>query len=129
MDCIETLRNDFSELLGKFDFSGKYDPMSPRFLKTLGVGLMWHAAKALAEDDDVAEELDGARKYMDAWLSSGDAAYKEMAADELRHAGTLIKKHLAAADGAGQERLESHERRHKELLKMLGDKPAAKPAE
>lgn len=49
-------------------------------------------------EDDVDEELDGARNYWNKYLETNDVQFKEMAHDELKHASILIKKHLVSAD-------------------------------
>ena len=70
--------------------------------------------------DDVEEELDGARKYWKMYQDSGDVQFKEMAHDELRHAGILIKKHLAkTSDEEKKEHLNRLEKERQEMLKLV----------
>ena len=116
---FDELRRDFEDAISRVDFK-KYDPYSRDFMKALFIGQMHMAAKSLCEEDDVEEELDGAEKYYDVYLRTGDAAYKDMASDELRHAGTLIKKHLAmATDDERRAELNAHEKRRQEMLKAV----------
>lgn len=116
---FEELRRDFEEAVSRVDFK-KYDPYSREFMKALFIGQMHMAAKSLCDEDDVEEELDGAEKYYEVYSRTGDAAYKDMASDELRHAGTLIKKHLAkATDEDRRAELNAHEKRRQEMLKVV----------
>ena len=75
--------------------------------------------KQLMEDDDVEEELDGAKKYMDMFYETGDSSFRDMAKDELKHAGILIKKHYEWADDDKKAVLERHENERQELLKKI----------
>lgn len=99
---------DFKKALGNIDFV-KYNPYSGEFMKALFIGQMWDLIKKLntcnwcdnneeSEYKDVAEEIDGARKYKELYAVTGDSSYKDMAKDELKHAGILINKHRADAD-------------------------------
>lgn len=115
---IKELRKDFKECISNIDFMN-YDPFSKSFMKAGFIGQMWMLLKMLVEDDDVEEELDGARKYYESFLSSGDVTYKEMAKDELRHAGILIKKHSEWADEEKKKHLEQQETERQEMLKMI----------
>ena len=56
---------------------------------------------------------------MDMYLDTGDSAYKDMAHDELKHAGILIKEHYKHSDDKMKEALEEHENSRQELLKRL----------
>ena len=80
---------------------------------------MWMLVKMLHDDDDVEEELEGAETYMEKWLTTGDVAFRDMAKDELRHAGILIKKHYEWADDEKKTVLEEHENKRQELMKRL----------
>lgn len=112
------LKRDFEDALSRIDFK-RYDPHSREFTKALLVGQLYAAAKALHEDD-VEEELDGAEKYYEAYLRTGDAAFKDMASDELRHAGILIKKHLAkTTDENRRAELNAQEKKRQELMKTV----------
>jgi len=115
---IKELRTDFKECISNIYFMN-YDPFSKSFMKAGFIGQMWMLLKMLVEDDDVEEELDGARKYYENFLSSGDVTYKEMAKDELRHAGILIKKHSEWADEEKKKHLEQQETERQEMLKMI----------
>ena len=53
------------------------------------------------------------------YLDTGDSTYKDMAHDELKHAGVLIKEHYKHADDKMKEMLEEHENIRQELLKRL----------
>ncbi len=116
---ITELRKDFKGALSDIDFT-KYDPFSKGFMKASFIGQMWFLLKTFCEDDDVEEELDGAEKYMDKFMETGDAQFRDMAKDELRHAGILIKKHYEWADDEKKELLEQHEEKRQMLLKKLG---------
>jgi hypothetical protein len=116
--AIKELRKDFKECLSQIDFK-EYDPWSKAFMKAGFIGQMWFLMKMLCEDDDVEEELEGAEKYMEKWHSTGDVAFRDMAKDELRHAGILIKKHYEWADDDKKAILEEHENKRQELMKRL----------
>lgn len=118
LDSLEELKQDFQRMIKQIDFS-KYDPRSQLFMTVLSIGLMYMSIKAITSTDDVAEELNGARKYMLNYLSSNDTAYKDMAKDELRHAGTLIKKLYEKADFKEKVRLETYENEAQELLARI----------
>ena len=118
-DDITELRKDFKGALSDINFA-KYDPFNKDFMKASFIGQMWFLLKTLCEDDDVEEELDGAEKYMDKFMETGDAQFRDMAKDELRHAGILIKKHYEWADDKKKELLEQHEEKRQMLLKKLG---------
>ena len=117
MKCVEVLKEDFKEALSHIDFENAYDPYSKTFMKALFIGQLLMACEEL--EDDVEEELDGARNYWELYQQSGDVQYKEMAGDELRHAGILIKKHLTKADESEREYLNSLEKERQEMLKLV----------
>lgn len=117
MKALEELKKDFREALSHIDFDS-YDPYSRPYMKALFIGQLLMAVKEM--EDDVDEELDGARKYWNTYLVTNDVQYKEMAHDELRHAGILIKKHLAVADEHEKEYLNSLEKERQEMLKLVG---------
>ena len=116
-DALMELEKDFKKAVSKIDFS-RYDPYSREFMKPLFIGQLILAMKSVY-DDDVEEEIDGARKYWQTYLETDDTAYKDMASDELRHAGILIKKHLIGADEIYKAELEAHERERQEMLKLI----------
>ncbi len=116
---IRELENDFKEMLECIDFT-KYDPCSKIFTRTLYIGLMYLSVMTLEKSSDVEEELSGAENYLSRYLETGDSTFKEMASDELRHAGILIKKHLAKTD-SDKERSEfnSYEKRRQKILEKV----------
>ena len=104
MNDVMELEHDFKNALEDVDFSA-YSPYSKEYMKALFIGQMWDLVKRLHEEkgegsseyEDIREELEGARKYYDTYKKTGDVQFKDMASDELRHAGILIKKHTAKA--------------------------------
>ena len=86
-------------------------------MKALFIGQLLMACEEL--EDDVEEELDGARKYWEQYQETGDSQYRDMAHDELRHAGILIKKHLAKADESEREYLNGLEEERQKMLKLV----------
>lgn len=116
--ALKELKKDFKDCLSDIDFK-EYDPWSKKFMKASFIGQMWYLMKALHDDDDVEEELEGAETYMEKWHTTGDTAFRDMAKDELRHAGILIKKHYEWADDDKKTILEEHENKRQELLKRL----------
>ena len=117
--AMKELKKDFKDALSDINFK-EYDPWSKKFMKASFIGQMWYLMKALHDDDDVEEELEGAETYMEKWHTTGDTAFRDMAKDELRHAGILIKKHYEWADDDKKAILEEHENKRQELLKLLG---------
>lgn len=114
---IEEVKKDLKEALKNIDFKN-YDPMSKMFERTLNIGLMLMNLITLENTDDVKEELDGAENYFETYLQTNDVQYKEMANDELKHAGILIKKHLAkTSDEKQKEKLNQLENERQEMLK------------
>ncbi len=119
MEMLEELEKDFNTLANKIDFKN-YDPLDPNFMKASVVGLMWLVGGKLCCGSDVEEELDGAAKYFQMYEESGDSSFKDMANDELRHAGILIKKHLAKeTDAETREKLSVLERKRQDMAKMI----------
>ncbi|MBP5451543.1 MAG: hypothetical protein J6Y16_04835 [Treponema sp.] len=102
MNDVMELEHDFKNALEDVDFTA-YSPYSREYMKALFIGQMWDLVKKLHEGKetsmygDIEEELDGAKKYYDMYKKTGDSQFREMAADELRHAGILIKKHTVKA--------------------------------
>ena len=117
-DAVKELRKDFKDVLSKINFS-EYDPYSKKFMTASFVGQMWFLVKSLMEDDDVEEEIEGARTYFEKYLETNDTQYRDMAKDELRHAGILIKKHSEWADEEKQKTLNQHEEERQELIKAI----------
>ncbi len=116
--AMKELRQDFKNAVSEIDFK-QYDPFSKSFMKAGFIGQMWMLMKMLHDDDDVESELEGAEEYMEKWHSTGDTAFRDMAKDELRHAGILIKKHYEWADDEKKAVLEEHENKRLELMKRL----------
>ncbi len=120
---MEELDKDFREALSKIDFK-KYDPYSRTFMTPLFIGMLLTAMKIT--EDDVEDELEGAEKYFRMYEETGDSDFKGMASDELRHAGILIKKHLAKnPDSERRDRLNALEKKRQEMLKMIAAKQEA----
>ena len=98
----EEVKSDFDSALEKINFSA-YNPNSAEFTNALRIGLMWHLlceldgcemveSETKKTDDEIADEIMGAKKYLQRYIDSGDMNFKEMASDELRHAEILLKK-------------------------------------
>lgn len=119
---IEELEKDFKEMLGCINFKN-YDPHSKLFMRALLIGQMYQAVKTLENSDEIEEELAGAEKYFSRYIETGDSTFKEMASDELRHAGILIKKHLAKTENEKKrEKLSAYEKKRQEMLKEISIK-------
>lgn len=121
-DILTELRHDFKACLDEINFK-EYDPFSKKFMVAGFVGQMWMLVKMLYEDDEVEGELEGAKTYMEKFRETNDSTFKEMAKDELRHAGILIKKHYEWADDEKKAHLDSQEKERQELLKSLTPVP------
>lgn len=116
---IEELRNDLKEVLKCIDFK-KYDPMSKMFERALNIGLMLVSVETLEKTEDVKEELDGAKNYFEIYLKTNDVQFRDMASDELKHAGILIKKHLAkTTDEHKIKELNDYEDERLDMLKII----------
>lgn len=120
-EALKELTNDFKEAVSKIDFKN-YDPYSKTFMKPLFIGQLLLAMKSVESDDDVEEELDGAETYLNKYLTTGDSSYKEMASDELKHAGILIKKHLVNANDTMKNKLASYEKERQNMYKRIASK-------
>lgn len=114
---LAEMRKDFTEAIEELDV--KYDPFSKKFMKALFIGQMWLVADKLLNDDDVQEELDGAKKYLAMYEDTGDVQYKDMATGELKHADILLKKHLSKATGSEREHLTSLNDERTEMLRKI----------
>ena len=117
-ETLKELRKDFKEALNAINFM-EYSPYSKAFMRASFIGQMWFLVKELYEDDEVEGELDGAKTYMDKFLTTGDVQYRDMAKDELRHAGILIKKGYEWADDEKKAHLEQQENERQELMKEI----------
>ena len=98
--ALEELEADFIAAVRKIDFK-KYDSSSFDFRRAKCIGDMWlvirtvlHGGTDRDEHEGVTGEIDGeiagAERYMALYRETGEAPYREMAGDELRHAGYLI---------------------------------------
>lgn len=112
------LRKDFKNCISEIDFK-RYDPFSKKFMKAGFIGQMWMLLKMLHDDDDVEDELEGAEEYFTKYKETKDTAFRDMAKDELRHAGILIKKHYEWADDDKKAVLEQYEMKRQELMKRI----------
>lgn len=115
---LDELKKDFDEAIEEIDFR-HYDPYSKAFMKALFIGEMYMIMKCI--DDDVEDELDGAREYMIRYMVSKDPQFKDMAKDELKHAGILIKKEKPSADSDELKRLEKYEEDIAEMERALSE--------
>ena len=118
-DCIKILKEDFKEAVSQIDFKGPYNPWGKAFMKASFLGEMWFLMKSLYEDDEVESEIEGARTYFERFLTTGDTTFRDMAKDELRHAGILIKKDSEWADEDKKKILDAHESERQELMKAI----------
>ena len=130
---IDEVCSDFRKALSEIDFSS-YNPNSQQFDSALRLGLMWHLLKEMdgeyvdekeivqGEKDDISDELFGAKKYFQKYMDSGDFSYMEMAKDELKHAGILIKKaNSKLPSGEEKAKLKSYEDELKEISEQMKD--------
>lgn len=95
------LTKDFAKTLSKIDFSS-YNPKSSDFENALFIGLMnmvienmdgnKEAFEISEGNDEISEEIFGAKKYFQRYLDSKDENFRKMSEDELSHASYLIKK-------------------------------------
>ena len=120
----EEIKKDFDDAVSKIDFT-RYNPMSNEFMSAVMIGLMF----ILLEDemkietekkDDIAEELAGAKKYLQKYLETKDMTYRDMALDEMKHANFLIKKSYAKLPSVEEkEKLKDYERQYKEIAEQI----------
>ena len=131
---IDEVYSDFKNSLSGIDFNS-YNPNSPEFTSALNVGLMWHLLREMkgdkienvitdknseSEKDEISDELFGAKKYFQKYLDSGDLVYKELASDELKHAGILIKKAYSKLPNSEEKtKLKSYEDEQKEIFNQI----------
>ena len=97
---LKELKKDFKDCLSEIDFK-EYDPWSKKFMKASFIGQMWFLIKALQDDDDVEEELEGAEKYMEKWQSTGDTAFRDIHA--YQHLGLEQSTGSSSAQGTPDE--------------------------
>ena len=131
----EEVLKDFKESIDKIDFT-EYNPNSPEFNKAVNIGLMWlllgeiimnpfpekeiPSETVTNENDDISEEIFGAKKYLQKFMDTGDSVFKEMSSDELKHAGILMKKANARLpSGEEKQRLKSYEGEIQEIQRQI----------
>ena len=125
--------NDFKIALDKIDFTN-YNPNSIEFVTAMNLGLMWNILNEMMEcgetpeirtveyksADDIDEEINGAKKYLQKYSETGDSNYKEMAGDELKHATILIKKAYSKLPSGDEKiKLKSYEDEIKKISEMM----------
>lgn len=128
----EEVLNDFRLALERIDLAGEYNPFASDFEKALRIGLMWHllcetdslempcAEKQPENDDEISEEIAGAKKYLQRYIDSGDSAFRDMAKDEIRHASILLKKANARLpSGEEKKRLKEYETAISEVSEQI----------
>ena len=113
------LKKDFEKCLEKIDFE-KYNPYSREFMNALFVGQMWLCIKSLEEDLDIEEEIEGAVKYYEMYKTTKDVNFREMAKDELKHAGLLIRR--LKQNETHSDLIQAYESKIQELSKLLETK-------
>lgn len=100
MEKKAELLEDFKRHISKINFEN-YNPNSHEFKTALFLGLMYNVLSDMEdiddedeheEDDDISEELKGAKKYLQKYLDTHDSNFHKMASDEINHALILIKK-------------------------------------
>jgi len=68
----------------------------------------------------IEDELSAANKYHDQWKATGDATYKQIAQDELRHALAIIQQARALQlNAAEQARLHEYTSMHQTISNKL----------
>ena len=125
--------NDFKIALDKIDFTN-YNPNSIEFVTAMNLGLMWNILNEMMEcgettetrtveyksADDIDEEINGAKKYLQKYSETGDSNYKEMSGDELKHATILIKKAYSKLPSGDEKiKLKSYEDEIKKISEMM----------
>jgi len=124
MNIKEELKKDFDESVSKVDFTN-YNPLSNNFMSAVLIGLMFilldDGMKVETEkEDDIAEELAGAKKYLQKYLETKDITYRDMTLDEMKHANFLIKKSYAKLPSVEEkERLKDYEKQYKEIAEQI----------
>ena len=124
MNIKEELKKDFDESVSKVDFTN-YNPLSNNFMSAVLIGLMFilldDGMKVQTEkEDDIAEELAGAKKYLQKYLETKDITYRDMTLNEMKHANFLIKKSYTKLPSVEEkERLKDYERQYKEIAEQI----------
>jgi hypothetical protein len=105
--------------------AGCCDNVDMSGLKELGQVCEWyneikefleHHGGDVGGEDDLHEELLGAKKYMDKWQQTGDASYQQMAKDELKHYGILAGK----TQNLDAEKAKQYKLLHDQMAARLG---------
>ena len=131
---------DFKSSLEKINFQA-YSPTSVDFINALFTGVMWKLIKQLESDepeevinedskkeyeseeieqDEISEEISGAKKYFQKYTDSGDELFKSMAQDEIRHAEILIKKAYSRLPNATEKsKLKGYEEQLKDISEQM----------
>jgi hypothetical protein len=118
------LENDFRQSLANIDFEN-YNPLSDEFRNALFIGLMenllFGKTEIESESDDVADEISDCKKYLQRYYDTKDETFREMAKDELRHAGIMLKKAWNKIPSAEEKpKLKDYESRINELKDLIG---------
>lgn len=119
-EACEEVKKDFIEALKAIDFNA-YDSCSWAFKSALSKGQMWLLLHEMLETgseyngvlSDIDEELKGAEKYSELYHQTGKSFYRDMAGDELKHAGWLIEAERNA--GHSVSALDELKKKHGEL--------------
>lgn len=127
----EEVGGDFRKALEKINFK-KYNPNSAEFTNALRMGLMWHLLREVdgieptekpetsKSDDEIADEISGAKRYLQRFIETSDTAFRDMASDELRHAEILLKKANARLPGGEEkQRLKEYESEIREVYGQI----------
>lgn len=115
----EEVFKDFSKALEKINFKS-YNPFSQEFKETLFLGLMWKILCKMEERSPIMEEIEGVKKYMADYKTTGDNEYRSMASDEIRHAEILLKKARTGMPGGGSsKKLDRYEEEIRQLKSEL----------
>ena len=70
--------------------------------------------------DDISEELNGAKIYLQKFMDSHDESYKELSKSELNNASILIKKGYSKLPGTSdKQKLKMYEEKHDEIMEQL----------
>lgn len=126
MDAVEEVRADFVEAVGKVDFSS-YDPFSSSFDSALRIGLMWRILKEMDKSapeevspDEIAVQIEQAKRLLQKSIDTGDPAYKTAASDALKSAGIQLKKaYTKLPTGEERRRLKEQETEIQELSAQM----------
>lgn len=122
----DELKKDFVGSLEHIDFD-RYDSSSYEFRSAERKACMWACIDRMLCDDgdawhddatsDIDEELKGAEKYADMYRLTGRSIYREMAGDELKHAGYLIDEQKRI--GLASDKAQALTARHDEIARKV----------